>query len=67
MKKRIKASELKRYIMNLPDDANVTIGPAHGDDEGTLTIYRVHRLADDLFNIEFNEVFQLLIDPPESE
>lgn len=59
----IKASELKESIMNIPDDADVSFGPASGMNPGSLTIYRVHRLDDDLFNIEFNEVFQVLIDP----
>ena len=54
----IKASELKQFIMALPDDADVWIG----QNSEPLTIYRVKKHDKNLFNIEFNEAYQLLRD-----
>ena len=54
--KTIKARELKRHIMGLPDDADVSIGQF----SEPLTIYRVKQQSENLYNIEFNEAYQLL-------
>jgi hypothetical protein len=67
MNKTIKASELKQHINNLPDDADVSFGPSIGEALGSLTLFRIKKRGPNLFNIEFNEIFEVTSDPSQSE
>lgn len=63
MGKTILAYDLKRYlrdnIMDIPDDAQVSIGPP----SDALSIYRVKLRGQNLYVIEFNEDYKVTFDP----
>ena len=46
--------EFKKEILGLPDDAELIFGT------GDLTFRRVERRGDDLLQIEFNEVYEII-------
>jgi hypothetical protein len=62
-RKAIKAAELKRAINAIPDDHDVCFGPVLGNHVGSLTFYRTKWVGDKLVNIQFNEEFEVTMDP----
>jgi hypothetical protein len=63
MRKSMKAGELKRALAAVPDDADVSFGPVLGNHFGSLTYYRTKWVGDNLVNIQFNEDFEVTMDP----
>ena len=63
MRKSIKASELKRAFAAIPDDADVCFGPTLGNHIGSLTYFRTKWVGDNLVNVQFNEDFEVTMDP----
>jgi hypothetical protein len=63
MRKSMKAGELKRAIAAIPDDADVCFGPVMGNHIGSLTYYRTKWVDKNLVNIQFNEDFEVTMDP----
>ena len=51
MPNSIKAADLKRQIVNLPDDADIIF-------QGNLSFYRVKNRGPNLYQIEFNDSFE---------
>lgn len=51
--KTITVKEFKRHIAGLPDNAKLIFGT------GDLAFYRVKRRGDDLYQIEFNEIYEV--------
>jgi len=51
--KAISVKEFKRHIDGLPDNAKLIFGT------GNLAFYRVKRRGDDLYQIEFNELYEV--------
>jgi len=63
MRKAIKARELKQHFNAIPDDADVCFGPTLGNHIGSLTYFRTKWVGDNLVNVQFNEVFEVTMDP----
>jgi hypothetical protein len=63
MRKSIKARELKRAFAAIPDDSDVCFGPVLGNHIGSLTYYRTKWVGDNLVNVQFNEDFEVTMDP----
>jgi hypothetical protein len=63
MRKSIKAEELKRAFSAIPDDADVCFGPVLGNHIGSLTYYRTKWVGEKLVNVQFNEDFEVTMDP----
>jgi hypothetical protein len=49
----ISVKEFKRHIDGLPDNAKLIFGL------GDLSLYRVKRRGEDLYQIEFNELYEV--------
>jgi len=52
-KKSMSIKEFKKVIAGLPDNAAIIFGT------GDLSFYRVKRRGDNLYQIEFNEVYEI--------
>ena len=63
MRKAIKARELKQHFKALPDDSDICFGPTLGNHIGSLTFYRTKWVGDNLINVQFNEDFEVTMDP----
>lgn len=63
MSKCMKGALLKKLVRNIPDDIDVSFGPAHGNQLGSLSIHRFKQRGPNLVNVEFNEVFEVIDDP----
>ena len=63
MRKSIKAGELERAFAVIPDDADVSFGPVLGNHIGSLTYFRTKWVRANLVNIQFNEDFEVTMDP----
>ena len=56
--KTMKARDLKRRINRIPDNADVFFGT-----DGDLSFYRVKQRGENLYQIEFNELYDISLDP----
>jgi hypothetical protein len=63
MSKSIKGSKLKQMFQNIPDDVDVCFGPTLGNHVGSLSISQIKRRGENLINVEFNEIFEVIEDP----
>jgi hypothetical protein len=52
--KTISVKEFKKQIEGLPDNANLIFGT------GDLAFYRVKRRGENLYQIEFNEIYEVI-------
>jgi hypothetical protein len=56
--KTMKARDLKRQINGISDDADVFFGT-----DGDLSFYRVKQRGENFYQIEFNELCDISLDP----
>lgn len=52
--KTIKAGDLKSYINEIPDDADVVFGT-----DGDISFYKVTKRGENLYQLEFNEQWEI--------
>ena len=52
--KTVSVKEFKRQIAGLPDNAELIFGT------GNLAFYRVKQRGDNLYQIEFNEIYEVI-------
>lgn len=62
-RKVIRAGDLKAMFADVPDDTEVSFGPADGEYWGSLAIFRLKWRGDNFLNVEFNEIFDVTHDP----
>jgi len=56
--KTIKAGDLKRELQRIPDNADVVFGT-----DGDISFYKVTERGENLYQIEFNEQWEITSDP----